>query len=248
METLELPEQTITAEATWPPAYSVRVSKKAKRINLRILPQIGLEIIVPVRMQKRISIDQVLNEYRSWIEKHRSALEIKAKEKITTINLRALNQTWHIQYQKTFSSQIRHSVCIGENYNILNLHGATDDIDRTHLWLQKWLKTMATKHLIPWLKELSVIHELPCNKVTVRGQQTLWGSCTADKDISLNFKLLFMPSEHVAHIMLHELSHTKHLNHSARFWALLTKLDPLCIQHDNAIRRGEKFVPQWANV
>jgi predicted metal-dependent hydrolase len=231
----------------WPPPYTIRISKKAKRVNLRVLHNVGLEIVIPARQQKYVVIAEVLEEFKDWILKHTATVIVRPKQHITTLNLRALNEIWHIQYQKTFSTNIRHSICKGSSTHTLTLYGAVDDIERTHLWLQKWLKKRASQMLIPWLEQLSQQHNLPFTKVSVRGQQTLWGSCTPNHDISLNFKLLFLLPQHATHVMLHELCHTKHLNHSKRFWQLLLKLDPNCMEHDRAIKHGDKLVDIWLN-
>ena len=166
-------------------------------------------------------------------------------EYITVLPLRAIQQTWHVEYKQTLSSQLRHSVCIGEKINTLTLYGDVKDISKTHVWLQKWLRQLAKTHLIPWIESLSIRHQLLCNKITIRAQQTLWGSCNRQRNISLNYKLLFIPAKQAQHIMLHELCHIKHLNHSKRFWDLLSKLDPDCEANNNAVREGDQFVPQW---
>jgi len=232
----------------WPPEYNIRLSQKAKRLYLRIVPNLGLEIVIPIRQQKRCNINQVLTEYKEWIEKHLTGFQIQPATLITELNLRAIQQTWEIKYQQTFSSQIRNIAAKGLSSNTLNLYGAVDNIPRTHLWLQNWLKQIAQDNLLPWLTELSLQHDLPFSKAGIRAQTTLWGSCTTSKNISLNYKLLFMPRELAQHILLHELCHTKHMNHSRKFWNLLTQLDPLCAQHDYAIRKGEKYVPAWINL
>lgn len=45
--------------------------------------------------------------------------------------------------------------------------------------------------------------------------------------------------------MLHELAHTRHLNHSARFWALLARLDPECARHDEELAQAWTYIPPW---
>jgi predicted metal-dependent hydrolase len=241
---MEILDKSPPAEvAAWPPEYQLRFSKKAKHVHLKIFPNRGLEIVVPFRQQKRFRIEELLDEKKSWIEKHLATVKIPTLEIITVLKLRAIQQEWQIEYIKTASSQLRHIIVPGTTANILKLYGAVDDIQRTHLWLTKWLKQMAQKHLLPWLKTLSLTHQLPFNRAAVRGQQTLWGSCTSQKNISLNYKLIFIPPKHAEHIMLHELCHTKHLNHSRRFWDLLMKLDPDTELHNKAVREGDKFVP-----
>lgn len=239
METL-LDKSTI-----WPPAYELRLSKKARKVFLRISPKKGLEVVVPARQYQRLSIADLLIEKKAWIEKHLTTPQ--PMQAVTSLELRAINQTWQIEYQQTLSKQIRHIVRPGTNIHTLVLHGDTKDPAKIQSWLKAWLRQLAQQHLIPWLYALSVEHDLDYNKATVRAQQTLWGSCTSERNISLNYKLLFVPQDYAKHILLHELCHTKHLNHSKRFWNLLSKLDKNCLLHNKAMRAGDQYVPLFLN-
>jgi predicted metal-dependent hydrolase len=63
-------------------------------------------------------------------------------------------------------------------------------------------------------------------KVSVRAQRTRWGSCTSEGSISLNWKLLAAPLPVLDYVVIHELAHLKHPNHSKDFWALVKNYDP----------------------
>lgn len=226
----------------WPPNYNLRYSKRARNVHLKVIPYQGLEVVLPAR-QKNFAIEELLNAKKSWIQKQLATLKVKPVTAVTELKLLAINQNWHIDYLTTTSTQIRSTIRPGEATHNLTVYGAVEDLDRVNQYLQKWLKQMASKYLIPKLESLSREHGLPFNKATVRAQQTLWGSCSYDKNISLNYKLLFLPEAYVTHLMLHELCHTKHLNHSKRFWDLLAKLDPNWQAHDRALRAGDQYVP-----
>jgi predicted metal-dependent hydrolase len=68
------------------------------------------------------------------------------------------------------------------------------------------------------LNELSRKHNIPFNQVFVRNQKTLWGSCSVKKNISLNIKISLLPEELMDYVILHELVHIKHHNHSKKYW------------------------------
>lgn len=78
--------------------------------------------------------------------------------------------------------------------------------------------------LVQRLNELSVKHQLPYNRVFVKNQKTRWGSCSNKKNINLNINLVTLPEELMDYAIMHELVHTKVLNHSTQFWDLLEKL------------------------
>ena len=87
-------------------------------------------------------------------------------------------------------------------------------------------KETATKQLTTRLKELAAMHGLLYNKVAVRNQKTLWGSCSAKNNISLNMRLVTLDSDLIDYVILHELAHLKIKNHSELFWKELQRLMP----------------------
>jgi predicted metal-dependent hydrolase len=84
-------------------------------------------------------------------------------------------------------------------------------------------KEKAKKALSVRLLYLAEKHGFNCKRVTVRRQRTRWGSCSHNKAISLNIKIMILPDELRDYVMLHELVHTKIYNHSRKFWAELDK-------------------------
>lgn len=71
--------------------------------------------------------------------------------------------------------------------------------------------------------ELATRFGLKYGKVTIRAARTKWGSCTARGDISLSLYLMTLPEHLRDYIIIHELCHTVHLNHSPRFHALVNE-------------------------
>ena len=103
----------------------------------------------------------------------------------------------------------------------------------------------AANFLGPWLRSLSKDCNLPFNQISVRGQKTRWGSCSSDRNISLNYKLLFLPPQVARYVLIHELCHTVHMNHSKEFWQLVQKNDPLYKQWDHDLKNVNQYIPQW---
>jgi predicted metal-dependent hydrolase len=108
-----------------------------------------------------------------------------------------------------------------------------------------WLTHKAEEHLIPWLKRVSDETGLSYSAVSIRQQQTRWGSCSSRRLISLNARLLFLSPDLVTYVLVHELCHTKHLNHSPRFWRLVESYLPDYRQFDRQLRNGGRYLPGW---
>lgn len=98
--------------------------------------------------------------------------------------------------------------------------------------LQAWLRKViveALRHrakaiLPPRLGELARRHGLAFRSVKINTGHTRWGSCSAGKDINLSCYLLLLPARLANYVLLHELAHTREMNHGPGFWALLDRL------------------------
>ncbi len=81
----------------------------------------------------------------------------------------------------------------------------------------------ARQILINRLQALAQQNGFSFNKVFIRNQTTLWGSCSAKNNINLNLRLVRLPQHLMDYVILHELVHTKIKNHSPKFWIELAK-------------------------
>ena len=92
--------------------------------------------------------------------------------------------------------------------------------------IQKYLRQLATQELPARVRELAAVHGVEVSRVSIRNQQTRWGSCSRRGTISLNWRLIQTPDCVRDYIILHELAHRRQMNHSARFWQEVERLCP----------------------
>jgi predicted metal-dependent hydrolase len=88
------------------------------------------------------------------------------------------------------------------------------------------LKKEASVLLPPRLKSLAEKHGLPYKSVGVKNLKRRWGSCDTYGNITLNLFLMQLSWQQIDYVLCHELSHTKHMNHGANFWAELERMLP----------------------
>ncbi len=128
---------------------------------------------------------------------------------------------------------------------LLELRGNTDNHQGCLILLRRWLQRQGRFHLVPWVATLSRETGLAFRSLQIRGQKTRWGSCSSRGTISLNYRLLFLPPHLVRYIMVHELCHTVHLNHSAAFWTFLAAFEPACRALDREMKQASQLLPSW---
>jgi len=202
----------------WPPTYTLRRSRRARNISLQIDPVKGLELIIPYRADINEAL-VFLNSRRSWVEKHASVIEKSVEDPAvrfdlpSEIRLRALEKSWNLRYHFLPKSK---SIALRSINDRLIFTGNITDFNSCSPIIKRWVKRLAKEYFPKWLGTVSHEVGLEYNKISIRGQKTLWGSCSPDRNISLNYKLLFLPYEVVRYVFIHELCHTIHSNHSRK--------------------------------
>lgn len=88
------------------------------------------------------------------------------------------------------------------------------------------LRGLAERELPSRLRDLARQLDVPASRVTVRNQQTRWGSCSPDGAISLNWRLVQMPDAVRDYVLIHELMHVREGSHGRRFWRLVEQACP----------------------
>lgn len=156
------------------------------------------------------------------------------------VHLQAVQESFIVRYQ----TAPRARIAIDESDKELRVYGPIDDTAACASALRAWLRAKARRQLAPWLGQTSEDSGLPYAKITVRSQRSRWGSCSRRGFISLNCK--FLPPAQVHYLFVHELCHTRHLNHSARYWALVERKLPDYRDHEVALRAAWRYVPRWA--
>ena len=225
----------------WP--YTVRESRRAKKIIIKVSATTGMEIVIPFGYD-RSRLPGILEEKTGWItKKMRSVRNLNKLLKPSTIKLKAVSEVWKLHYEV---DPIKHIQVIETKNFGLYLKGPIDDPYKVASSLNQWLQRRARDVLIPWLNEESTKRSLPINRISIRRAKTRWGSCSSTRNISLNRNLLFLNRQLVRYVLLHELSHTVEFNHSTRFWKYLVSLAPNAKQQNKRVRGSYGQVPEWA--
>ena len=225
--------------------WNVRVSRRARRLSVRVYPGGRVEVVVPPHASPS-AVERFVGTHRRWIDERVADLSavqgVAAESRPSCIRLAAIERTYTVEYHRTQSSDVRiHS----SPDNVLIVQGAIDSEAKVAKALRDWLMTLAEIELGASVHEIAQRHGFEYQRVQIRRQRTRWGSCSAKGTISLNVCGMFQEPAVLRYLLIHELSHTRHMNHSRRFWSLVESIEPDYRQLDRELLQGWQRVPGW---
>lgn len=228
--------------------WNVRVSRRARRLSVRVYPGGHVEVVVPPGASP-VTIARFVGTHRQWIAERVADLSAQPagnrQLRPSRIELPAIGRSFAVDYAANMArkdARVRINV-LGEDS--LQVTGKLDNEQRVAQLLRDWLSGLAQVELGRELTETAQRCGLEFRRMQIRRQRTRWGSCSASGTISLNVCVLFQEPAVMRYLLIHELSHTRHMNHSRRFWALVKSFEPDCEQLDRELLRGWQRVPGW---
>jgi predicted metal-dependent hydrolase len=230
--------------------YRLRVTPWARGISLRVTVAGALEVVVPRRYSPR-TINRILMREAAWIRSAQSNAAARRQalppppvwHLPPEISLPAVGARWTVTARPTAARGVR---VIHASPDILDVAGPVADPAACRRALRRWLLRQGQIHLLPRLAAVSHGSGLPYARSTVRHARSRWGSCSRVGAISLNARLLLLPSDLVDYVLVHELCHTRQPNHSPAFWTLVARHCPAYPDHRAALRAAGKQLPTWA--
>lgn len=204
-----------------------RVSSKARRINVRILEN-GLLISLP----QGCTTDEAMQ----FVNKAADKIMVKQKKlkKQTTSNIWLLTENHTLQtnsFDINFRIIRRNDIFFRfENRELTidfpeHIDHRTDSAQKK-CWkgISYFLRKEATRHLTVRTNELAREHGFAYADVKIQSSRTRWGSCSRYKNINLSLYLMLLPDHLIDYVILHELCHTRQMNHSEKFWHEMDKV------------------------
>ncbi|PIE79018.1 MAG: hypothetical protein CSA15_04890 [Candidatus Delongbacteria bacterium] len=195
----------------------LRRNARIRRLSIKISGSSGIVLCVPFFLTDTQAL-QFLVANTNWIQKQ------LAKEKYTP---KPFPKTLRILTGTVFFQEIEHNVCeiekdVDQIYIKIPKHWDFENKEQCkRKLLEKVLKGEAQDFLSKRVAFLANKHGFEYGKLSFRNQKTRWGSCSYKNNISLNIQLMRLPLHLVDYVIIHELCHTVHKNHSKQFWQLV---------------------------
>jgi len=120
------------------------------------------------------------------------------------------------------------SAAIDQQERLIHLSGRENftDVLKLEQRLKRLLKAAATEILMARTQQIAERTGLQPTSVNVRHYKRKWGQCTSRKEVSLNWRILHLPTTLQNYVIVHELCHLRQMNHSAAFWNLVAQHCP----------------------
>lgn len=189
--------------------YTVKRSNR-RSVCIRILEDNTVLVCCPLNYSEA-KIEKFVREKSRWIEGH-----IAKNQKINA----RLSEV--IEYKTVLIGGDEMRLEIGKRNDITEEAVCVTSIKM----LKKLIVDRYGKHFLDDFNGISESTGLKCNGVKFRDYKSRWGCCDTNKNITFNYKLLMLPVELQQYVMLHELCHTREMNHSTKFYALLSDFMP----------------------
>jgi hypothetical protein len=219
--------------------FAVRVSPRARRLTARVHVGGRVEIVVPIGVNAHMVRDFV-QKFTPWIDRKVAAMRcfVAPSEPVPrTIEFCLTGESFAVEWRPAQRRRIEQ----GDGRIVVD----APDERGARAVLQRWLKRAAHERLAPRLLQLAGELNYPVARVSIRCQRTRWGSCSTRGTVSLNCSLVFLSEDVVRYLFVHELAHTKHMNHSESFWNLVEKIEPDYRRLDRGLLAGWRTVPGW---
>lgn len=197
------------------------VRREVKNARLRVREDGSVQLFVPMAFTDE-DVEKLLEKKEKWIASKRQFFEQKSKIQLRRNELLLFGN----RYAYYYSSKYQNKVVV--NHESKTIQAKRDLLDATVQ--EKWLKSVARKHILTRAETLSEALLLPYNKLYIRSQKRKWGNCSKEKNISINWRVIKAPEFVIDYIIIHELCHTVIMKHTVRFQTLLRSHCPDCEQ------------------
>ncbi|HSD70367.1 MAG TPA: SprT family zinc-dependent metalloprotease [Woeseiaceae bacterium] len=244
------PDQPVPDRPGIAPGLSVRESARARHLSIKVYPRGRVEVIVP-RRTGAAEVQRFVAENRDWISRARESFACRHDQESddlpSRIDLPAVGRSIRVQYLADDRAD-RGKVRYRQAGTVLTLRGNTANHGLCVTAIKRWLAELARQEFASQLLALSQLSGNAYDSMHIRAQRTCWGSRSSSGTISLNVCLLFLRPAVVRYLMLHELCHGRHMNHSKRFWKLVGQFEPDYRQLDRELEECWREVPGWMGL
>lgn len=221
--------------------FTLTRSGRARQVWLRIGLGTGLVVVAPARMPMR-ELTKALAEKADWIDKNLSQADspgkvIKKPPVRDGLPLPYLGRDLTLRVVAGEGPGSSVAVSGGE----IVVEARDKSASAVEETLKDWYKGMARRIIPERVTRLADGHKV--GRVCIRDQRTRWGSCSPLGNLSFNWRLVMAPRRVIDYLIIHELTHLAHHNHSKRFWDKVARRCPRYMECEDWLKRHGRGLP-----
>ena len=198
------------------------VRSKRKTLSLQVTKDSVVVVRAPLRTPDTF-IRSFVSKHADWIEKKKeemAARHVLKRRFASGETFLYLGNTYELARERHFA-QGRSKLKIFDDVFFLD-----PKVKNPKKVFEEWYKKQAHETIIPRVRELGAAYKLSFNTLRITSATTRWGSCSGKRNLSFSWRLMMAPREVIDYVILHELTHLTHMNHSQRFWNALEQICP----------------------
>ena len=204
---------------------------RARRYLLRLRPDGVARVTIPRRGSIKAARDFASRNI-AWLEQQ---FQLQANQPKTS-------STWDFGTEIYFRGELIRIETEDGKIRLGSERIKIPDAEDLRPAIQNHLRKLATKELSIRVMELALLHGINVSRVTVRNQKSRWGSCSRKGTISLNWRLIQTPVFVSDYIILHELAHRRHMNHSDKYWQEVARLCPNYLEAEQWLKAHRELL------
>lgn len=202
-------------------------SDRAKHIHVRILST-GLRVSLPRTVAQEDAM-KFIHSVRAKLIKKQTKLEKGLQKSNILINETTKLDTHSFSVEAKPSERTNIFFSLKNNVLSIEFPNGTDFKDKQiqeHFWngISYFLRKEAKRILPERTKLLAAKFGFTFSGVKIQSSKSRWGSCSRTQSVNLSLYLLLLPSHLIDYVILHELCHTKEMNHGANFWIWMDRV------------------------
>lgn len=201
-------------------------SAKRRSLGIQVMPDLSIKVSIPPFYPK-FMVNKFLKDKEDWIR--------QAQQQLQQRNLKQ-DANEYLYLGKVYQLSLRQN-----QKNIVEvedkLYVASSNEKYIKTYLESWYKQQARKIILERVHFYARLGGHTYKSVSLMSATTRWGSCSAQKNLNFNWKLVMAPLEVLDYVVCHELAHLVELNHSIDFWEKVRKMFPLYRQYRTWLKR-----------
>ena len=193
-------------------------SAKRKSVGIQVLPNGQVKVSIPTLFPKFL-VSKILQEKEGWINNAKQRMLAKQKAVLTNGHYLYLGKTYQLKLKPGQKELVSVSM------DTISLATANKKFIKNYLlsWYKQQAREIIAKRVLHYAK----IAKLSFTSVAITSAETRWGSCSSNRTLNFNWKLIMAPLEVIDYVVTHELAHLTEMNHSRTFWETVRGMYPL---------------------